>query len=415
MRIDIDTYREILDTLTRNKSRSLLTGFGVFWGVFMLVALIGGGQGLQDMLSSTFKGFAQNSAFIIPNLTTKPYAGFRKGREWHLTYADINRLKEQMPELDHVVPMISMWGGHKSVNGDKTYDCVVKGVNDEYAKVEEPKMFYGRYLNQMDMVQRRKVCVIGKEVYQNIFPSRGDPCGKLIRVDSIYYTVVGVDYSEGAVSINGNSSQSVTLPITLIQQAYNYGDRVDVIGATGKPGVKLTKYLPRMREVVARPHSVDPTDEQALFIVNTEAMFSMMDMLFQGVNYLIWLVGVGTLLAGAIGVSNIMMVTVRERTVEIGIRRAIGATPRMILSQIMAESLVLTFAAGMFGILFAVLVLQGLQMGTTSDGIIAGHFQVGFWTALGAVGLLGVLGSLAGLAPALRAMSIKPVDAMRDE
>jgi putative ABC transport system permease protein len=170
-----------------------------------------------------------------------------------------------------------------------------------------------------------------------------------------------------------------------------------------------------MREVIARAHTIDPADEQGVMVFNTELLFSMMDNLFKGVNFLIWLVGLGTLLAGAIGVSNIMMVTVRERTTEIGIRRAIGATPRMILSQIISESLVLTLVAGMSGILFAVMILQMLEMANTEDGIVSAHFQVQFWTAIFAALAVSLMGVLAGLAPAARAMSIKPVDAMRDE
>ncbi len=184
---------------------------------------------------------------------------------------------------------------------------------------------------------------------------------------------------------------------------------------TGRPGVVMTQQTERIRSVVARVHRIDPTDETGVSIFNTEVMFGMMDNLFSGVNFLVWLVGIGTLLAGAIGVSNIMMVTVRERTTEIGIRRAIGATPRVILSQIITESVVLTLVAGMSGLLFAVVILQMLELGTTTDGIASAHYQIDFWTAIGAVLLISLLGVLAGLAPALRAMSVKPVDAMRDE
>lgn len=217
------------------------------------------------------------------------------------------------------------------------------------------------------------------------------------------------------MSVNGNADQAVVVPITLMQQAYNRGDSIDLLCMTLRPGYRTTQLLKRIRTTVAQAHDVDPTDEKALFIVNTEVMFSMVDSLFHGVNILVWLVGIGTLLAGAIGVSNIMMVTVRERTTEIGIRRAIGATPRMILSQIISESIALTLAAGMAGILFAITILQLLELANTHDGIIAAHFQVDFWTALGALALLTALGVLAGLAPATRSMSIKPVDAMRDE
>ena len=414
MRIDIDSYREILDTLARNKSRSFLTGFGVFWGVFMLVALIGGGDGLKELLQKNFAGFATNSAIIFAQPTTKPYAGFRKGREWSMIYKDVDRLKARVPELDVVTPVSSQW--YRSVVfGDKKTTATVKGMLSEYARVEEPSIYYGRYLNDMDIAQHRKVCVLGKKVYKTLFPGGGDPCGQMVRIDSLYFNIVGVDYSKGNMRINGSAEESVIIPLTLMQQAYNMGDEVQMICVTGKPGVTLSKVSDHIRETIARGHRVDPTDEKGITVFNTEVLFGMLDSLFSGVNFLIWLVGIGTLLAGAIGVSNIMMVTVRERTVEIGIRRAIGATPRMILSQIISESIILTTVAGMSGILFAVIILQMLEVANTTDGIMAARFQVGFWTALGAVALLSVLGVFAGLAPAAKAMSVKPVDAMRDE
>ncbi|MCI6160452.1 MAG: ABC transporter permease [Prevotellaceae bacterium] len=414
MRIDLDTYREILDTLTRNKSRSFLTGFGVFWGVFMLVLLIGGGQGVKGLLQKNFEGFATNSAMVWAQPTTKAYKGFRKGRVWTMAYKDIERLHHSVPELDVVAPMLFSQGG-AAVYGDKKSQCEVKGVTPDMARINEPKILYGRYINDMDVTQNRKVCVIGKEIYKDLF-GNGNPCGKAIRVDSIYYEVVGVNYKgESKMNIGGNVDQTITLPITLVQQAYNRGDEVDVIAVTGRPGVKMSEITGRVRQTIARAHTIDPTDEQGVMMFNTEVMFGLMDNLFKGVNFLIWMVGLGTLFAGAIGVSNIMMVTVRERTTEIGIRRAIGATTRNILSQILSESVILTAVAGMSGILFAVIILQMLELGNTEDGILKVHFQVDFWTALFAALVINVMGILAGLAPAWRAMNIKPVDAMRDE
>ena len=418
MRIDIDSYREILDTLTRNKSRSFLTGFGVFWGVFMLVALIGGGQGLKEMLEKNFEGFAQNTVIVWSQQTSKAYKGFRKGRWWSMDYKDITRLKQRVPELDIVAPaLFAPWGKtNTAYYKDQKTTPRIQGCTPEYAKVIEPKLYYGRYINEMDMKEHRKVCVIGKRIYKELFKEGGDPCGKAIRIDSTYYEVIGVDYaSSGGMNINGRAEQKVTLPLTLMQEIYNRGKEVDMIVATGRQGVVMSKLTDRIRESVTMGHFVDPTDEQAAMVFNTEVLFQMLDNLFKGVNFLIWLVGLGTLLAGAIGVSNIMMVTVRERTTEIGIRRAIGATPKMILSQIIAESIVLTLVAGMSGILFGVMILQMLEMGNTEDGIVTAHFQVGFWTAIFAALVVSAMGVLAGLAPAARAMTIKPVDAMRDE
>ncbi len=415
MRLDLDTYREILDTLTRNKSRSFLTGFGVFWGVFMLVALIGGGQGLKELLNQNFEGFATNSAMVWAQPTTKAYKGFRKGRMWNMEYKDVQRLKSRIPELDVVSPVLFSNGGTAYL-GDRKTTVSINGVQEDYQRVSEPKMRYGRYLNDMDVAQRRKVCVIQKKTYKDLFPGGGDPCGSFIRVDSVYYQIVGVDYSSAeGISFGGESGTTMLLPITLMQQTYNMGQNVHMIAVTGKKGVVMSAVADRIRETIARAHTIDPEDEQGVMVFNTEVLFQMLDSLFKGVNFLIWLVGLGTLLAGAIGVSNIMMVTVRERTIEIGIRRAIGATPRMILSQIISESIVLTMVAGMSGILFAVMILQMLELANTEDGILAAHFQVGFWTAIFAALAIAVMGVLAGLAPAARAMSIKPVDAMRDE
>jgi putative ABC transport system permease protein len=415
MRIDLDTYREILDTLTRNKSRSFLTGFGIFWGVFMLVALIGGGQGMKEMLNQTFEGFATNSAMVWAQPTTKAYKGFRKGRYWSMEYKDVERLKSSIPELEVVSPVLFSNGG-TAYYGDRKASVGVNGVLPDFQEVNSPKMFYGRYLNKMDVTQRRKVCVIGKKTYKDLFPGGGDPCGKFIRVDGIYYQVVGVDYNvSGSMSFGSEAGTTMLLPITLMQQAYNRGTSIDMIAVTGRPGVVMSTLAPRIREAIGRAHTIDPNDELGIMVFNTEVLFQMLDNLFRGVNFLIWLVGLGTLLAGAIGVSNIMMVTVRERTTEIGIRRAIGATPRMILSQIIAESIVLTLVAGMSGILLAVVILQMLELANTEDGILAAHFQVDFWTAILCAFVIAVMGVLAGLAPAARAMSIKPVDAMRDE
>ena len=417
MRIDIDSYREIIDTLTRNKSRSFLTGFGVFWGVFMLVALMGGGQGLKEMLYKNFDGFAQNTVLIGAEQTTKPYKGFRKGRWWSMEYKDIDRLKLGVPELNAVAPILfSSWGGgNTAYYGTQKTTPRIQGTVPELTQIIEPKMYYGRFLNDMDIREHRKVCVIGKKVYKDLFKEGGDPCGKKIRIDSTYYEVIGVDYSSGNISIGGRSEEKVTIPITMMQAAFNRGNQIDVIAATGRKDVVMSRITDRIRETIARAHYIDPTDEQGVFMFNTELMFQMINNLFKGVNILIWLVGLGTLLAGAIGVSNIMMVTVRERTTEIGIRRAIGATPKMILSQIISESIVLTLVAGMSGILLGVMILQMLEMYNTEDGIIQTHFQVGFWTAIFCALVISSLGVLAGLAPAARAMSIKPVDAMRDE
>ena len=416
MRIDRDTFREILDSILRNRSRSFLTGFGVFWGIFMLMLLTGGGQGLKQLLQKNFDGFAQNTCIVFANQTSKPFKGFKKGRYWDMDYTDVDRLKALVPELETVTPTVSLWG--KSVlREEHSYSrAVVKGVRADYANIEAPRIMYGRWLNDVDNLQERKVCVIGKRVFENLFPEGGDPCGKQLRIDGSYYTVIGVDWKEAdGININGSAADAVTIPLNQARKAYNLGNTIQMLCFTAKEGITMSDITPRVREVISRRHYIDPTDEQAMFLMNTQLIFGIIDNLFKGVNFLIWLIGLGTLLAGVIGVSNIMMVSVKERTTEIGIRRAIGATPRQILGQIISESIVLTLVAGMLGIVISVIILYGVELGMTKDGILKAAFQVPFWTAMLAALLLTVLGVVAGLMPALRAMQIKPVDAMRDE
>ena len=414
MRIDIDTCEEILNTITRNKMRSLLTAFGVFWGIFMLVALAGGGQGLEQMMQKNFQGFATNSGFVFAQPTGEAYKGFRKGRWWRLEAKDAFRVRAQVKAVDIITPSVSAWGS-QAVYQDKKYECSVKGMYPEYQRIEEQRLEYGRFINEVDIREARKVCVIGKRVYESLFPDGGDPCGSYVQVDSVYYRVVGMCSSEGNVNIQGQASESVVLPFTTMQKMYNLGDKLEVICFTMQPGVKVKDVEPRVKDVLRQAHYISPTDDQAVMLLNLEVMFAMMDNLLIGVRLLAWLVGLGTLLAGAIGVSNIMMVTVRERTTEIGIRRAIGARPRDILQQILSESMVLTTVAGMAGISFAVGILQLVENAANPSGVIEVHYQVSFGMAIGTCLLLIGMGLLAGLAPAYRAMAVKPIEAIRDE
>ena len=209
--MDTDTFREILDSILRNKSRSFLTGFGVFWGIFMLMLLTGGSQGFKDLLNKNFEGFAQNTCIIATNNTTKPYKGFKKGRTWNLEYADVDRLKSMVPELETVSPTVSLWGKSVTRGENTSSRAVVKGARADYVNIETPKLMYGRYITDADNAQERKVCVIGKRVYNELFPEGGDPCGQRIRIDGSYYTVVGVDWKDGGgISINGSAADAVT-------------------------------------------------------------------------------------------------------------------------------------------------------------------------------------------------------------
>ena len=335
------------------------------------------------------------------------------GRWWNLELADVDRVAA-IEGVALATPLISRWG-KTAVYDENKYDAVIKGLYPEYVRIEEQDMTYGRFLNNVDVREARKVCVIGKRVYESLFQEGEDPCGKYIQVGGIYYQVVGMSSSEGNISINGQGSESIYIPFTTMQKAYNVGNTIDVLCFIMNPGHKVSDVEKDIERVIKEAHYIHPDDKQAVFLLDAEELFSMIDNLFIGMSILTWMVGLGTLLAGAIGVSNIMMVTVKERTTEIGIRRAIGAQPKDILQQILSESMVLTTIAGMAGISFAVFVLNILETAANDPGKISTHYQVSFGTAIGTCLLLIALGVLAGLAPAYRAMAIKPIEAIRDE
>lgn len=409
MRIDRDNIEEILITISRNKTRSLLTAFGVFWGIFMLVFMLGGGHGMKKIMMNELSGVANNSGFVISNRTTVPYKGFRKGRGWDLEMKDLEALR-QIPELEVIAANNSRWGKTIIYEEKKYTDGTLRGLTPSFEMIEDQHIKYGRFLNDVDIREERKVCVIGKEVYQRLFEDGEDPCGHYVQVDGVYYKVIGLSMTDGNFNINGSPPESIAIPLSTMQRLYNYGNRIELIAFTMKPGAHVKDVEPKIQQIIKERHLIAPDDKQAVLTINAETLFKMIDDLMGGIEVLIWMVGLGTLLAGAIGVSNIMMVTVKERTTEIGIRRAIGARPFDIMQQIISESIVLTLVAGMGGICFGVGLLDLLEKATGETDL-----QVSFWLAIGTCFILLVLSILAGLAPAYRAMAIKPIDAIRDE
>ncbi len=414
MKFDLDSWEEIITTLTRNKTRSLLTAFGVFWGIYMLVMLIGLSNGLKELMQNNFENSAQNTMYIMPNLTTKPYKGFQSERRWRMELADIDIIRKDVHEIDKICPVVMAWGD-KATKNELESNINVNGTVPDYAHLEDPQLLYGRFINDIDIQEKRKVCVIGKQVYNDLYPDQNDPTGESIEIGGVYYQIIGVAMSEPNMSVGGPPARRVTLPITTSMSIYNMGNKIDILYISGKPSVQIATIQDKVSTILKETHHIDPTDEQAVTILNTQAIFSMVDSLFKGINSLSWLVGIGTLLAGVIGVSNIMMVTVRERTTEIGIRRAIGALPNDILVQVLLESVVLTILSGLIGVTLAVLSLQGVESIVNSDRLFPINFQVSFWLAIGTSLALVLLGLVAGLAPAYRAMSINPIAAIQDE
>ena len=413
---DINRWQEIWFTITHNKSRSFLTAFGVFWGMFMLVVMVGAGVALQRGMSANIEGFATNSCFFWTESTTEAYKGFKKGRNWNIVNEDLPILIQKVPELQYMAPVL--FGGNSANNTsrkDKSGTFNIKGNFPSYNKIVESKMIYGRYINDIDMTEKRKVCVIGERVYEVLFDKAENPIGKNIQVNGIYFQVIGVARNKSTVNIGGKSEESVILPFSTMQQAFNRGNKVHFIAATAQPGIKVKVIEDKISEVLRAQHEISPTDKAALTAMNIEDQFTMFLYLGLGIGFLIWFVGMGTLIAGGIGVSNIMLVTVRERTKEIGIRRALGATPRNIITQILTESIVLTIIAGISGLMLGVGLLQLVGYALSQGDQFFKDPQISFTVGVAAFFILLVIGTLAGFIPANRAMSIKPIEAIREE
>lgn len=419
---DIDRWNEIWHALTKNKVRSLLTAFGVFWGIFMLIIMTGASNGLKNGIVEGVAKFATNSAFIWTDRTSEPYKGFTRGRYWLFNSDDLVYLKANVPEMEFLTPKNfgQFEASNNVIRGRLSGSYNVKGDYPEYVKIDPYTIVYGRWINEMDIRDRRKVCVIGEKVYETLFEKDEDPLGEYVKISGVYYQVVGVIRPETRVNINGRAEESVFLPFTTMQQTFNMGDQVHFLAFTAKKGVPVSVVEEKIKTILKKRHSIAPTDTQALQSVNIEKQFQQISGLFLGIGILTWIVGIGTLMAGVIGVSNIMLVIVRERTKEIGVQRALGARPSTIISQIMLESVVLTTVAGYIGLSLGVglleLVNKALEMQSTEGNeMFFRHPEVNLNIALASLAVLVIAGLFAGSIPAKRALSIKPIEALREE
>jgi len=417
---DIDKWQEIWITITRNKTRSIFTAFGVFWGILMLTILLGTGNGLENGMKSEIEGLATNSCFFFAERTSEPYKGFKKGREWNMKNSDIKVILANVPEIKYLAPMLfGDRSNNNTVRGDMAGTFSVRGCYPDYVHVEEQKIIYGRYINDVDIQDKRKVCFIGKNVYNELFKPGENPIGQVIRSNGIYYTVIGVGSGLTNIQIGGRSDDMVVLPFSTMQSAYNQGDIIHFMAAVAQDNMDASYVEKEVKRILKSQNNIAPTDERAVGSFNISEMFKMFNYLFLGIRILIWIVGLGTLLAGAIGVSNIMLVSVNERTKEIGIRRALGAKPKDIITQIINESLVLTAIAGFVGLSLGVGILaffdnliNNLPPG---NGIFLRNIMIQFDVAILASVVIIVVGILAGLLPAGRAMQIKPIEALSEE
>lgn len=421
MIFDRDNWQEILLTLKKNKLRSFLTAFGVFWGVFMLVVMLGAGKGLYNGVMKDFSRMATNSVFIWARPTTQPYKGFPRGRRFHFTNEDMQALRQQIREIEHIAPRNQL-GGHRGManvtRGLKNGAFNIYGDVPEYIFIKHMDILSGRFVNQLDMEEKRKVAVIGTHVLKVLFPPGEDPIGKSIRINGVYFKVVGVFGSIAEGDDAEEETQTVFVPFTTFQHAFNFGNRISWFSLTSQKDIPVSVVEKKAIAFLAMRHQVAPDDRLAFGSWNSEKEFNKMNNLFSGITALIWFVGVFTLIAGVIGVSNIMLVIVKERTREIGIKRAVGATPVAVIGQIIMEAVLLTSAAGYIGLVFGVALVESVSNALKAYGNKVDMFrnpEVDLTAAIIALTILVVSGALAGLIPGKRAVSVKPVEAIRDK
>lgn len=416
---DIDKWKEIGSSLAKNKVRTALTAFGVFWGIFMLVIMIGSGRGLENGVMNGMGQFATNSVFIWGQRTSVPYQGLQRGRTIQLRNADTEALRS-IEELEKLAPRLDVRGaGNNNVSrGQKSGAFSIFGDYPEWNEIDPAQIIAGRFINHTDIVEKRKVAVIGQRVRELLFSPEENPVGQYIQIKGIYFLVIGV-FRPLSVNMNfgGDKTQTIHIPFTTTQQAFNYGDRLSFYAMTAKPGVNASVLEEKALALLRQRHKVAPDDARAFGFFNLDKQFKQMSNLFMGISVLVWIVGTGTLLAGVIGISNIMLVVIKERTKEIGIMRAIGATPRRVTAQIISEAMLLTTVSGYTGLLLSVLVLEMVSKALPSDGGQQMFMNPGvdFKVAVTALLILIVSGVLAGFIPARRAVAMKPIDALRYE
>jgi len=396
--------------------RTALTCFGVFWGIFMLVVMIGSGNGLSNGILKDFAGTATNSFFCWAQKTSKPYKGMKPGRNFNFNNDDTKALK-QLPELAVVAPMNQLGnyeGTNNVVRGLNNGGFEVSGVYPELRKIEATNIKAGRFLNQNDIDDKRKVAVIGKRVQEILFEKDENPIGEYIRVQGVYFRVVGVTEPASGGERGREAGEKVQIPFTTFQQAFNYGDIVGWYAIMASKGVPATKAEDMALALLRERHKVAPDDAIAIGHWNMEKEFNKLNGLFAGISGLVWIVGTGTLLAGIIGVSNIMLIVVKERTKEIGIRRAIGAPPGHIVRQLILESVFLTTIAGYVGLILSIALMEGVSsMLASDDSSMFTNPTIDLNVALTALAILIGAGALAGLIPARKAIAIPPVEALR--
>ncbi len=409
---DIDKWQEIFSTIKKNKLRTFLTGFSVAWGIFMLIILLGSGNGLENGVKKEFEGDATNTLWVNSGMTSIPYKGLKAGRQIQFTNEDHDEVARETPNIEHFSSRLMIWRNntlsYKKEYGNYDIICCHPG----YGYYETLDVIQGRFLNDMDVDGFRKVTVISSIVKDALFKSE-DPIGKFMQVSGVPFKVVGVFTDVGG----DRDNQRIYLPISTAQKVYNQSNRIFNLCITTKDiSVDQSKEMAQdITYTLAGLHKFDPNDQRAVFVRNNVEEFRKFMNLFASIKIFIWIIGIGTIIAGVVGVSNIMMIVVKERTQEIGVRKALGATPWSIISLILQESVLITAFAGYIGLVMGVGLLELISPLFANSDSFFKNPEVDVWVALGATIILVLSGALAGFVPARKAASIKPIEALRYE
>ncbi|MCP2027076.1 putative ABC transport system permease protein [Flavobacterium sp. HSC-32F16] len=417
-----DNWDEIIQALTANPFRTILTAFGVFWGIFILVILLAASNGLENGIKKGFDGIATNTMFMWSQTTSKAYKGLPKTRRYDFRNSDVAALKAALPDLLYVSPRNQLGdfnGTNNVVRGTKTSAFTIYGDYPELIKQQPMDIIKGRFVNQQDILEKRKIAVIGKGVISELYGKEEEAVGSYIKINGINFMVVGVYKSKQQGGNAEQEQKNIFIPFTTFQQAFNYGDKVGWMALTAKDETSITELKPKILEIIKALHSINPTDDRAVGNFDLYEQFNKVQSLFNILKIIAYFVGTLVLISGVIGISNIMLIVVKERTKEIGIRRALGATPAAIRGQILSESIFLTIISGMLGIAVATGIIAILNMALESmpqgNDTMFANPSVDLGVVFIALIILVGSGLLAGFIPAQTAINVKPVDALRTE
>ena len=415
---DRNTWQEIFGSISKNKIRTVITIIGVLWGIFVYIGMSGAAKGLDNGFERQFETVAMNSLFAWAQSTSKPYDGFKTGRQLRLELSDVQVLQNRIPEIQFIAPRNAkgVFGGDPAliVRGQKSSNFAVYGDFPVFTKIATKKIYdNGRFINKDDIEQARKVCVIGERTRKELFEEDEEPIGGYIRIDNIYFQVVGVlKYVPGG---GFETDGDIYIPFSTYKKLYNTGEYIDWLTIAAYDDADVVQVEEDVKSVLKSIHRVDPTDERAFGSFNLGEIFNRIMGFSKGLTFLSLVIGIATILAGVIGIGNILLISVKERTKELGVRRALGATPKEVRSQIILESVFLTFIAGVMGIILGALTLSAVNNLTKDIDFPYTNPTVPIPYVLGAMVLMIVLGTLIGLIPAQRAVSIRPIDALREE